>query len=382
MGLIITPRQKINEYFESQAVSQSRLKTLVNGLESFLRDQDKSERDLYYSEKTHLVKGSAVDTKLTGEEDDFGAEFYISRLDSKPTDTEMSIIHRTFDSLVAEGKKPHELQGLVNYHSTLIEAIEAEKWYKGNPGEKRIGTLVDNTNLYFMELAKSHGRQIISLEEIDVIDRIVDSLKTHPRTKDYFDRASFFQNTSADVYYQFPIYFEYQGKECKALLDILIVYKDESNNIVSVQPIDIKTMTGPTLRFPSSFKSFRYDIQAAWYTLALESWLETQNTVMYPVIMNFKFIVESTTKPGSPVVFTMDESLLHIGRYGRPELLVNAHSTDDFDIAHLDEIRYKEVKGYESLFDDYMFYQENGTEEERLVVENDGVFKLDWNGIM
>lgn len=384
MGLIITPKQQIDNYFDNEAVSQSRLKTLLGGLDSFLKDQEKSDKDLYYSEKSHFIKGSAVDIKLTGDEHDFENEYYISRLDTKPTDTEMSIAHRTFDYLIAEGVNPADMDTLVTYHGTLTQAVEDEKWYGGNPGEKRMATLTQNINMYFTELARSHGKQIISLEEIDVIDAVVDSFKTHSRTSKYFDREQLSRNSSADVYLQLPIYFEYQGVKCKALIDMLIVYKDDANNIVSVQPIDIKTMSGPTINFPFSMKNRRYDIQAAWYTLAITEWLSYKNHVSDVVIMNFKFLVESTTQPGCPLEFVLDESLFMMGKQGRPELVVNAAGvSDDFDTAHLHELRYNEVKGYETLFDDYVWYVLNGNlQEDRRITDNGGIFRLDWNGIM
>lgn len=382
MGVIITPKEKIDEYFDSSAISQSRLKTLLDGLDSFLKDQQKSEKELYYSEKPHFFKGSGVDMQLTGNDGDFENEFYISKLETKPSDVEMSMIQWVFDALKDE-VSIDEIGKLGNYLGKIQEAAEVHQWYKGKPGENRIAGFVQRGSLYFDELKDSTGKQILTTEENNTINNTVMSFRTHNRTKDYFDREAQIRAEHVDVYYQLPIYFEYRGKSCKALLDMLIVYKDDQNRITSIIPIDVKTMTGATLNFPFQLKRLRYDIQSAWYTLALESWLETQQTIDNPVIMNFKFLVESVSQPGNPLIYNLDNSLLSIGRYGRPELIVHASSnTDDFDAVELYNMNYTAIKGFEELFDLYTYYTDNDIKEDIRITEAEGIFKLDWNGIM
>ena len=101
---------------------------------------------------------------------------------------------------------------------------------------------------------------------------ITESLRTNPVTKSFFDRETYSKLEDIDVYYQLPIYFEYRGIACKALLDMLFVFKDIDGKVLSVLLVDLKTMAGLTINFGiTSFKSFRYDIQAAWYTEALRS---------------------------------------------------------------------------------------------------------------
>ena len=66
MGVVITPQSEIDKYFESDALSQSSLKKLLTGINSFLNNQ-KEESELFYTEKGHFIIGSAVDMLLTGE---------------------------------------------------------------------------------------------------------------------------------------------------------------------------------------------------------------------------------------------------------------------------------------------------------------------------
>ena len=79
----------------------------------------------------------------------------------------------------------------------------------------------------------------------------------------------------------------------------------------------------------------------------------------------------------------VDNSLLTIGRYGRPQVVVNAQSiSDDFDSVELFDMKYKAIKGFEELFDLYTYYTDNDIKEDIQITEAEGIFKLDWNGIM
>ena len=87
-------------------------------------------------------------------------------------------------------------------------------------------------------------------------------------------------------------------------------------------------------------------------------------------ILPFKFIVESTVNPGNPLVFTCNKELLYIGQYGREENLIQ------------DTIFVPEIKGFHQLIEDYKWYMENEFEKNRKIVEAQGEFQLDWNGII
>ena len=52
-------------------------------------------------------------------------------------------------------------------------------------------------------------------------------------------------------------------------------------------------MNGDTYHFISSLKTRRYDIQAAWYTLALCDYFAIP--LGNPILKPFMFVVESTT---------------------------------------------------------------------------------------
>ena len=197
------------------------------------------------------------------------------------------------------------------------------------------------------------------------------SIRTNPTTSKYFETSK-----DVEILDQYSIYFNYEGIECKALLDRVIV--DHKNK--TIQPIDFKTMGDQTIYFPKSLRQRRYDIQAAFYTEALKSKKEYETYKILP----FKFIVESTINPGNPLVFTCSQELLRIGQFGAPKTyLYGKIVSEGYD--HMSEYKSMvtlEIKGFHQLIEDYKWYMENEFEKNKKIVESQGEFQLDWNGII
>ena len=376
MGLIVTKQEEIDKYFESDAVSRSDLVNLLGGLDNFLVEK-KKEGEAAYKEKRGIILGSAIDTILTGEDDAFSKKYYISQLDNKPSETEMNIVRMVFDILTSDNEfKVEDCQPLSEYGVIIQKAIEAFNWQSRWKLETRIKKIIEVGSEYFMDLVKSYGKQVLSQGEFFIVNDVVNSLQTNPRTEKYFDRESYARAENIDVYYQLPIYFTYRGLECKVLLDMVFVYKNPKTGLIeSIKPVDLKTMSGNTINFPSHLRMFRYDIQSSFYTFALTKRFKMfeKNIALRP----FEFVVESTTNIGHPLVFKVSKSLLEIGRYGRKELRstdLNSNAADDIFLS-------KEIKGFEQLLEDYMYYSKTGWKEEKVITNNDGVLEIDWDGI-
>lgn len=396
MGLVITPQSKIDEYFEGDEISQSLLKCLLTGVDKFLQNRDdKGERQLFYEEKGSWIIGSGVDMKLTGQEGVFEEHYYCSDIEKKPSDTEMSITQRVFDLIVtdfSEGNEdfnPDDLHNLEMYDTYLETSVVEHDWYKGNPGPKRMNTLISNCELYFEDLKKSYGKQIIDVLQKQTIDSIVASLATNSRTSHYFDREHHLRSSDIDVYLQVPIYFVYMGVDCKALLDMVIVFKDEDGKVTHITPFDLKTMAGKTVDFIKSVRTWRYDIQAAWYSLALTNWYRQFDYAKECHITPFHFIVESSTHIGTPLVYKMSPSLLTIGKFGRkPIMLTETNFFDNpFDALDINGFSghelVREIRGYDSLMEEYLWYEEHGWDQDRIIPTSaDEVLEIEWNGIV
>ena len=154
--------------------------------------------------------------------------------------------------------------------------------------------------------------------------------------------------------------------------------RDEEGKILEATPVDVKTMHGNTYHFLSSLKTRRYDIQAAWYTIGLVQYFGISEDIIKP----FQFVVESSTNPGKPLVFSLDKSLLQIGLNGRkPVRLVD---TDLFSDNTNQEVTIAyEILGVNQLIEKFKYHSENGFFLEREIQEA-GVnpLTISWEGFV
>lgn len=380
MGVIISTPEQVKEYFDSPALGQSSLKHLLKGLDTFLANQLET-KEVFYEEKDYLIYGSGVDLILTGQEGQFEKEFHVSNIQNKPSDTIMAICHRVLELLREQFEEEQQQftdytmeafwldrgESLGYFEQEILRACEEIDYGSKWKPETKISKVME-ADPYFMDIVRAQGKTVIDQVQKEKIDSIVMSLTTNPRTAKFFDREMQARQKNMDFYYQLPIYFEYRGIPCKALLDFVAVTKDDEGNILKIEPFDLKTMSGNTLNFYYSVKSRRYDIQAAWYTLALRKMFNL--TLQDDIVAPFSFIVESTSQLGNPLVYRLHHSFLSAGTIGVPEVGIGDHIIKDA------------VKGYEDLLDDYIWYNENGWEVDKRIVETGGVFELGWNGTM
>ena len=358
----------VEDYYINPAISQSQLKLLLGPDPSIFNTIQ--EPDLYFEEKKHFIIGDGVDMQLTRPIEEFSQKFHISNLQNKPSDTIKSIVNQVYD-LVKEEVGSLADKGLLRDHTfEIIDSCNDHNYQSNWKIETRIAKVVEAWE-YWEDLKQAEGKVVLSQEENDLISQIVMSIRTNPTTSKYFETSK-----DVEILDQLAIYFSYCGIDCKALLDRVIV--DHKNK--TIQPIDFKTMGDQTLYFPKSLRQRRYDIQAAFYTEALKSKKEYETYKILP----FKFIVESTINPGNPLVFTCSQELLRIGQFGAPKTyLYGKIVSEGYD--HMSEYRSMvtlEIKGFHQLIEDYKWYMENEFEKNKKIVESQGEFQLDWNGII
>lgn len=358
--VITRPINSIRQYFDDPGINQSSLKDLQYGVDKLLENASKE-----FSTKEYMIVGGAVDMILTGEPSDFDSEYYVSKSTVKLSDAEKEITDLVFNNFDVGIANPT----LEMFPEIIGEVVTELDWNRHHKMETKIANITKKCESYFQDLILSRGKTVINLETKTKIDSIVRSLRTNPRTSKFFDRNRYENNIHVDIYYQLPIYFYLYEARCKALLDIVIVGRDENSNEVQfIQPIDLKTMSGYTMDFPANAKKYQYTIQAAWYYDALSN-----PTAIFPedfprfsseaIIAPFIFVVESTTNIGKPLVFQASGQFMDIGRFGKPKF------------------NGGKILGYHDLLKEYIYQMENNWKEDRVVTENDGVLELGYDGI-
>lgn len=370
MSLHILSKKEVDSYYESENVNQSTLKMLIPGLANYKMNL---EKDKSLSEP--MLIGGAVDCILMGEVGDFSTTYHVLENEFSLSDVEKEIIETCFSFIEAE-ETEGPITVLSDYMPQLLEAIVVVDWYKGSAGEKRIQTLIEKSGEYFEYLKTSKGKTVLTMEQKNKIDAIVKSVKENQRTATYFNRAELSSLKNMDVYYQYPIFFKSEnGVPCKVLLDILIAVKNpETGEYISLTPIDFKTMSGDTLNFDYNLRQYRYDIQAAFYTKALK--------IKFPgvEIQPFQFIVESSTNPGNPLMYTVDEEILRIGKFGRPAIRTFAKDENGNTIYTIQ--LSKAILGFKDLLEQYEYYLSTNWESDYRTANQEKFINLSWNGII
>jgi hypothetical protein len=353
-----TSTEDVKKYRDTEAISQSYLKELDTHLDNYLNKEPKKET-------VSMMKGSMVDCILTNKEEDFERLYYISDKEFELSEVEKEIIDLTFSLIINSGKEyALEFLSLNTFKEELVTAILEKNWFNGKPGDKRIETLIEKSQDYFDELSKASNKIIIkkSLYDNQIIP-VVNSLKTHPNTAQFFAPVDS-EDYIMDFYYQLPIYFEFEGTKCKALLDLLVVIKDLEDNVIKVTVVDLKTTDMYTLDFVTSVQNFRYDIQCAFYLHAVKYFIENTyeniKKIDFIKITNFEydfiFVVESFKKQ-NPIVFNTDTLFITTGMYG--------HQTP-----------YKKIRGFVELLNLHKYYVETEWKQDKLLLENNGVLTL------
>lgn len=350
--VVITPREEVQKYFDDKEyLNQSSLKNLLKGYENFMA---KLNMDL--SKKEFIIIGKAVDALLTAGSEDFEKEFYISLHDDSISEAVEEILELVL-KLIEESEPSITDIGTLEANSPFVEkALNVIPWNKGWKPETRIKKIIEAGRLRFEAMKNSRGKIVLSKSQYTLVTTIVNSLKTNFRTAQYFDTNNKEENII--LAYQYPIYGELEGVKCKGLLDLAVIFLKEGK-VKKIIPVDLKTSHENTIDFPKAMKSFRYDIQAAWYTDLLLS-PGTKHPEWVPEfhedfeVANFQFIVESTTTPGIPLIFQLDDSALHGGRTGHIDARTGA-------VFYL---------GYTHGLEDYKYYQKQGWKQNKLLDDN------------
>ena len=317
------------EYRKHPGINQSTLGKLAGGPKGVKQKEDEGD-------KSYFTLGSLVDCKLT-DPDSFNEKYYMM-VGDKPSDAMVAYAVnylKTDDHLLAWAAS-----GLKGDPTIVAKSSKdgKSKWDKeGKP--------------YYDQLKKAIGKQVISFDEDIQANQMVAILKSNEFTKKYF--------LNTYNMYQKAIIFKYHGRECKALLDIVhIDYVGKT-----IRPVDLKTTGKSVFAFRRSYLDFKYYIQAAFYTAALQYALkndpEFADYADYDVLP-FQFVVQETNMYNSPHIFEVDDEDMFVAEYGG-----------------LVEGAGYEIKGFQELMDELEYHQESDQwEYKRETYENSGVVSL------
>lgn len=282
--------------------------------------------------------GSALDTYIFDGEEDFKKKFVIMT-EKLPSPIIKSIIDGVFTIANNNLGFAEELKSLEDYKDYILMEAKAKEYGASNWKDDTIVNKIttDGGKDYFDLLVRACNRSILDSFTFEQILNSTNTLLTHEFTKDKFSKKE-----GCDIFYQFPIFWEYTNTEgkvykCKSLLDILEI--DWNNKII--YPRDLKSMGDHVLSFGyGNYMKFRYFLQESYYTDAVH-WFKNNTPELKDFeVAPFEFIVISSQDYSRPLVYKGTQDTYNVGRFGGI-------------------IQGREVKGYEQLIFERDWHIEN-----------------------
>lgn len=194
-----------------------------------------------------LTFGSAVDSIITGGQEEFDNRFLVADYPSIP-DSLIKIVKELFNKF---GNTNRRLDSISD-DAVIIETIN--QGYQSNwKPETRAKVIKEKGSEYYSLLFLSQDKTILDNNTYNDVLRAVEALKTSDSTSWYFQNNNPF-NTSIERLYQLKFKATFNGVDYRCMMDECIV--DYTNK--TIQPIDLKTSYKNEWDFYKSFVEWNY----------------------------------------------------------------------------------------------------------------------------
>lgn len=315
---------RIKDYYLQSDVSQSSLKDLLFHPRYYkAKHIDKT----VISQKTEpFLIGSATDCLLLTPEF-FDEMFFVLDIPLSPQVQKLlelaveNKVHHADEEFLFSFAKEKGLFGNITKFDTFKKNLIQENF------KEAIEAIEQNSE-----------KEIISKEIYFKSAKIANSFLNNSYTRKYFQ---FSPEDNIEFLTAFPVYFIYKNVRCKALIDFLHI----NHNSKSIMINDLKTTFQQSSKFVEEIFKHKYYIQGAFYVEAINYWKKyIKPEYKDYTIEGFRFFVDSTTSPGSPLIYSLNHNDLEFGKFGGTSGLSHG---------------YKKIYGFDELFEDLKWHKEN-----------------------
>lgn len=293
------------EYKTLKGVNQSILKKILIHPQEFLKAKARQEntRD---STESHFLFGSVVDIMLTGTKDEFDSKY--TRV---PDDVGVSeAIQKIIDGVY--GDASDKTTSLDLLPDSILQHCKYQAYQSNWKDDTRIAKIIEQGSKYFELLKSTEGKQMISESDYARAVNCKMALASDTFTKPYVVLKTD-KKSNREFLDKFIIEFTVQGVDIKGELDRVVIDHDEK----TIQPIDFKTTGKPITSFSYDFWSYRYDFQAATYTLGLENHSVIKELMEKGYkLLDFLYIVVESNMVNNPMVFLVNRDVCNVGLNG------------------------------------------------------------------
>ena len=235
-------------------------------------------------ETPSLTFGSAVDSIITGGQEEFEDRFFVADFPDTPDSiiqivkalfNEFSVTHRTLESIPNE-----EVIGFASRFN-----------YQNNwKPETRAKVIKEKGNRYYDLLYLTVDKTLVSQDMYNEAIRMVDALRTSEATKWYFADNNPFE-PEIERYYQLKFKATLHNVDYRCMADLIIC--DHKNKELIL--CDLKTTGHPEYEFASSFLTWNYSYQARLYSRIIAKNIRKDSYFKDFKLSNYRFIVVNKT---------------------------------------------------------------------------------------
>lgn len=307
---------------------------------SFLQKLDLGPQYINIKEEEHdyFIVGNLVDCLLTQPDELYKKFCFFTEDDISPT------VKKIIDKLSRAKSGIGDEQ--------ILKVAKEMGYGDGWKPETVLRKILEKGETYYEFLKLCTDKPIVTKAQEQQAKDVVQSLLNDPFTRNIIKPV---KSRSIDLYTQLRVDWKYEDIPATSRLDYLTV----DHQAMTIQPDDLKTTSGTTNKFRSSFAEFGYGLQASFYTEAVKYWKEKNGLKKYKVLP-FRFIVESTKTIGNPLIYECSPNDLYCGKYG----------------GRLKGGVYR--KGFDQLVADYRWYIEHDTwTHNKEYIENGGKMTID-----
>ena len=231
-------------------------------------------------ETPSLTFGSAVDSIITGGQEEFKKKFIVAEFSSTP-DSIIKIVKSLFSQY---GNSYRSL--IMIPDDAIIKETEHQSYQMNWRPETRARAIKEKGADYYNLLFIADGKAILDTQTYQDVCNAVRALKESKSTQFYFAEDNSFE-PDIERFYQLKFKGEFNGVKYRNMADLIIVNHKEK----WVKPVDLKTSSHTEWDFYKSFVDWRYDIQARLYWAIIRQNMDKDEYFKDFKLLDYDFIV-------------------------------------------------------------------------------------------
>lgn len=257
-------------------------------------------------ETPSLTFGSAVDSIITGGQEEFNERFIVAEYPST-SDTIIKIVKELFSKF----KDTHNSIIDISNNDIIEETLNQRYQLNWKP-ETRAKVIREKGFEYYNLLYLAGNKTILNKDTYQDVCNAVKALKESKATEFYFANNNPFE-PEIERFYQLKFKSEFEGINYRCMADLIVVnHKDKT-----ITSVDLKTSSHTEWDFYKSFIEWNYQIQARLYWNTIRQNMDKDDYFKDFKLLNYKFIVVNK-KTLTPLVwefpFTQSKGTLMLGK--------------------------------------------------------------------